>query len=111
DDRADAVAATVDAVDAAFADGARPDQVAVLARVNATLVPVQVALATRGVSIAGGVGPEFTERVGVRAALAWLRLAHATTFHAADLFEATRRPSRGVSPRAREWISEQQSLD
>ena len=72
DDSHDPVAATVAAVDAALVDGAAPCDVAVLTRVNATLAPVQIALSTAGVPITGGVGSDFVERVGVRAALAWL---------------------------------------
>ncbi len=40
----------------AIAGGARPDEVAVLARVNALLAPVQVALVAEGIPISGGVG-------------------------------------------------------
>ena len=95
----------------AIAAGAQPAQIAVLTRVNATIAPVQIALAAQGVPIATGVGSDFVERVGVRAALAWLRLALGRTLDAADLAEATRRPSRGFSPRVREWVSEQSSLE
>ena len=71
-----------------------------LTRVNATIAPVQIALANAGIPIASGVGSDFVDRVGVRAALAWLRLAIGRSLSSGDLAEATRRPSRGFSPRA-----------
>ena len=52
----------------------RPTDIAVLARVNASLAPIQVALASARVPIAGGVGLEFADRTAVRSVLAWLRL-------------------------------------
>ncbi|NNE11152.1 MAG: ATP-dependent DNA helicase UvrD2, partial [Ilumatobacter sp.] len=104
----DPVAATVLAVQAAIQAGAKPGEIAVLTRVNATLAPVQVALTAAGVGVRGGVGREFVERTAVRAALAWLRLAGSEgSFSSADLHEALRRPSRGLSPRVREWAAEQ----
>ena len=68
-----------DSVQRAIADGAPPTDIAVLARVNASLAPIQVALASSKVPIAGGVGLEFAERTAVRAVLAWLRLAAGRT--------------------------------
>jgi len=107
----DPVDASAEAVRAALADGASPGDVAVLTRVNATLAPVQVALTASGVPISGGVGAEFLDRTAVRAALAWLRLARGGGFTAADIGEALRRPSRGVSPRLRDWAGEQRDPD
>ncbi len=111
DARPDAVTATVEAVDAAFAAGAAPADVAVLARVNAVLAPVQVALVHRGVPVAGGVGTEFLDRTAVGSVLAWIRLAIAGEgpFLEADLREALRRPSRSFHPRIADWIAEQRS--
>lgn len=106
----DPVSASVDAVRSAIDGGAAPGDIAVLARVNATLVPVQVALSAAGVPISGGVGGDYVERTAVRAALAWLRLARGTGFSASDIGEALRRPSRGLSPRLRDWAGEQTDL-
>ncbi len=107
----DPVEASVEAVRAAIAVGTQSADVAVLTRVNATLVPVQVALTASGVAISGGVGAEFVERTAVRAALAWLRLARGSGFSAGDIGEALRRPSRGLSPRLRDWAAEQRDLE
>ena len=108
----DPVAATARVVHDALAAGAGPSDVVVLARVNATLVPVQVALAAAGVPVVKVAGAEFMERTSVRSALAWVRLATGSvdTFAADDLAEALRRPSRSLSPRLASWVAEQTSL-
>ncbi|MFW2336190.1 ATP-dependent DNA helicase UvrD2 [Ilumatobacter sp.] len=107
----DPVDASAGEVRDALATGADPADIAVLARVNAALVPVQVALTSSSVPISGGVGAEFLERTAVRAAMAWLRLASGARFSGADVGESLRRPSRGLSPRLRDWASEQRDLD
>lgn len=107
----DPVGASVAAVRAALDAGATPAEIAVLTRVNATLAPVQVALTSVGVPIAGGVGGEFMDRTAIRAALAWLRLASGRPFASTDLGEALRRPSRALHPRIRDWVGEQRDID
>ncbi len=107
----DPVAQSVDAVAGALARGARPADVAVLTRVNATIAPVQVALSVAGVPIAGGVGTEFVERTAIRAALAWVRLASGRPFAPDDLREALRRPSRSLHPRIADWVGEQRDTE
>lgn len=102
---ADTVAAVRDAIDV----GRPPREVVVLARVNAALAPVQVALTVAGIGVRGGVGVEFLERTAVRSVLAWLRLASGP-FRADDLREAIRRPSRPLSPRVTEWVLEQRDV-
>jgi DNA helicase-2/ATP-dependent DNA helicase PcrA len=109
----DAVGGSRRAVHDAIAAGARPDEVAVLARVNALLAPVQVALVAEGIPISGGVGLEFADRTAVRTVLAWLRLAAAGrggTFAPDDIREALRRPSRSFHPRITDWVAEQGSI-
>jgi DNA helicase-2/ATP-dependent DNA helicase PcrA len=108
----DPVAASRTAVRAALAGGAAPADVAVLTRVNATLAPVQVALAAEGIPTRGGVGIEFVDRTAIRATLAWLRLAMGGgQLDPDDIGEALRRPSRSLHPRVREWVVEQRSVD
>jgi len=111
DDRVDPVGATADAVRSWLHGGATPREVAVLSRVNALLAPVQVALASEGIPVAGGVGLEFADRTAVRAVLAWLRLAAASgnggRFRPDDIREALRRPSRSFHPRITDWVAEQ----
>ncbi len=109
-DGADPVGDAADAVRSALASGAPPSEVAVLARVNAVLAPVQVALVREGIPVTGGVGLEFCERTSVRSVLAWLRIAATDDrgrFSPADITESLRRPSRSFHPRITSWISEQ----
>ncbi len=113
DTSVDAVGATRSAVRDVLAGGAATNEVAVLARVNAVLAPVQVALASEGIPISGGVGLEFAERTAVRTVLAWLRLAVAGRGGALapdDIREALRRPSRSFHPRITDWVAEQTSV-
>ncbi|MFK7917121.1 MAG: ATP-dependent helicase [Ilumatobacter sp.] len=113
DSSVDPVGATADVVRAALASGASPADVTVLARVNAVLAPVQVALVSQGIPISGGVGVEFCDRTAVRSVLAWLRIASTGErgrFAPADIGEALRRPSRSFHPRITSWISEQGSV-
>jgi DNA helicase II / ATP-dependent DNA helicase PcrA len=107
----DPVGVTRSVVDAALAQGQLPAAVAVLTRVNSMLAPVQVALVSSGVPVAGGVGREFLQRTAVRSALAWLRLAEDSNLAASDIEEALRRPSRSLHPRITEWVTEQRSVD
>ncbi len=112
----DPVAATVSRIEAALDAGADPSEVAVLARVNAVLAPIQVALVGHGLPIDGGVGLEFAERTAIRSVLAWIRLATSgvggpTRFSTDDVREALRRPSRSFHPRINDWICEQAGID
>jgi DNA helicase-2/ATP-dependent DNA helicase PcrA len=96
----------VDAVRDALGAGAAPRDIAVLARVNARLLPVQIALSEAGVPTNLPLDTRVLERTGVRAALAWLRVgvdpSHITR---ADLAETIRRPSRRVSRNVVEMLT------
>ena len=106
------VGATAEAVRSHLDAGAEPADVVVLARVNATLAPVQVALTVAGVPVDPVPGIRaWLSRTGVRAALAWLDLAlDPHRLSAGALREAPRRPPRGLSPKLIEWMSEQRDL-
>jgi DNA helicase-2/ATP-dependent DNA helicase PcrA len=91
--------------------GTAPADVAVLARVNAVLVSIQLALRVAGVPVERALDERWLDRPGVRAALAWLRLAAAPTqLRAADVSMAARRPPRALSPKVVEWMAEQRSV-
>jgi DNA helicase-2/ATP-dependent DNA helicase PcrA len=111
---ADPDRALVDHVRALVAGGAGPGEVAVLARVNAALLPPLVFLSEAGVPVQRppGVGVHLLERSGTGAALAWLRLATAPKrgLRAADLRLALRRPPRPLHPRIADWVCEQRSV-
>ncbi|WP_419916054.1 ATP-dependent DNA helicase UvrD2 [Candidatus Poriferisodalis sp.] len=110
--RPEAAAALRETVTALLDDGVRPSDIAVLTRVNSTLLVPQIVLGEMGVAADAPLGRGFMERTGVAGALAWLKLAVAPR-HALPggaLSDAARRPPRGISPRAIEWIGEQRSL-
>ena len=94
----DAATALVDQVRAWLAEPAvAPASIAVLARVNSLLLAPHVALHDAGVPLSSVLRPEVLERTGVRAALAYLRIATAGGRPAAaDLVEILRRPTRGL---------------
>ncbi len=92
--------------------GAAPTEISVLSRVNANLVPVQVALLDAGIPVSVRDGGEFLRSSGVEAALAWLRLAvRPDRLSGADIMLAARRPGRGIQPKVREWMGEQSSAE
>ncbi|MBO0732335.1 MAG: UvrD-helicase domain-containing protein, partial [Acidimicrobiaceae bacterium] len=78
--------------------GFSPPSVAVLARVNALLLAPHVALVSAGVPVQSQLRADILERTGLRAALAWLRIAVAPSVQSRDLVEVLRRPSRGLPP-------------
>ncbi|MYA86777.1 MAG: ATP-dependent DNA helicase UvrD2 [Acidimicrobiaceae bacterium] len=104
--------AVVERVRTLMAAGADARDIAVLARVNSTLLAPQILLSEAGIDCMTPVGPWFLERTGVAAALAWLRLATtgAARLPADALATAARRPPRSISPRVVEWIAEQHNV-
>ena len=109
---ADGGAAVVERVRNLVGDGAEAKDIAVLTRVNSTLLAPQILLSEAGIDCMAPVGPWFLERTGVAAALAWLRLATcgSAQLPAGALATAARRPPRGISPRVIEWIAEQRNV-
>ena len=104
--------AVVERVRTLMEAGVDARDIAVLARVNSTLLAPQILLSEAGIDCMTPVGPWFLERTGVAAALAWLRLATSGTARlpAAALAIAARRPPRGISPRVVDWIAEQRNV-
>ncbi len=94
---ADLARLAVERVAARLADGAAPTEVAVLARVNSTLLPVQVALTDAGVAHTAPLDTTVLGRTGVRTALAYLRLGlDLERIRRDDLFDTINRPARKV---------------
>ena len=104
--------AVVENVRALMGAGAEARDIAVLTRVNSTLLAPQILLSEAGIDCMAPVGPWFLERTGVASMLAWLRLATSATSRlpADALAMAARRPPRGISPRVIEWIAEQHNV-
>ncbi len=79
--------------------GAQPNEIAVLARVRSALLPAQLLFGEAGVPTNAPLGAEVLERTGVKASLAWIRLAlgaNADALAGSDLALAVRRPSRAL---------------
>ncbi|MDQ2651216.1 MAG: ATP-dependent DNA helicase UvrD2 [Actinomycetota bacterium] len=89
-----------------------PDHVAVLARVQSLLLAPHVALAEAGVAVDSILDESVLGRLGVRAALAYLRIAVAPDeIDGRDLAEVHRRPSRGLPQWAVKWLDRCRSID
>ena len=79
--------------------GVDPGAMAVLARVNAALLAVQVACGELGVPCTTPLGPQVLRRTGIRTALAYLRIgADPGRIRRDDVRDTIRRPSRGIAP-------------
>ena len=109
---ADGGLAVVEHVRALMGAGAEARDIAVLTRVNSTLLAPQIMLSEAGIDCMTPVGPWFLERTGVASMLAWLQLATSATARlpADALAMAARRPPRGISPRVVDWIAEQHNV-
>ena len=105
-------AACADRVAELVGAGAAPEEIAVLSRVNVTLLGPQLELAHRRIPVEATVGPSLFDRTGVAAALAWLRLAATggTGFDGRDIEATARRPPRGIRPLFVDWMSDHASL-
>ena len=86
--------------------GVEAGDIAVLTRVRSLLLAPHVALAAAGVPVSSILEPDVLDRVGLRAALAYLRIAVTpTAVRGADLVEVHRRPSRALPPWIDKWLS------
>ena len=75
-----------------------PPDIAVLARVNSVLLPIQVLLTEAGIPCTRAVGPEVLSRTGSAAALAYLRMGlRPDAIDRADVASTVRRPSRKIA--------------
>jgi DNA helicase II / ATP-dependent DNA helicase PcrA len=93
----DLAIAAADRVAELIERGAVPSSIAVLARVNSSLLPVRIALAERGLPFDSLLTASILERTLLRATLAWIRVAlDPGAMTRSDLFEIIRRPGRGI---------------
>jgi DNA helicase-2/ATP-dependent DNA helicase PcrA len=88
------------------AGGVDPADIAVLARVNSALLPVQVACMESGVPCSTPLSAGVLQRTGIRTAFAYLRIG-ADPEHIAreDIIETIRRPSRGIAPKVVDMLT------
>jgi DNA helicase-2/ATP-dependent DNA helicase PcrA len=98
--------ATVEMVRQWIDAGVALSDIAVLTRVNSSLLPVQLLLDEANIPYRAAVGPWILERAGTAAALAYLRIAaDPTRITRADLRATVRRPSRKISPKAIDMLA------
>ncbi len=93
-----------------IASGVGPEDIAVLARVNAALLPVQVACSESGLPCTAPLGAAVLARTGIRAALAYLRIgSDPGRIDVADVRDTIRRPSRGIAPMVADMVTKGRS--
>ena len=79
--------------------GGGPTDIAVLARVNSALLPVQVACLESDVPCTTPLGTQVLARTGIRTAFAYLRIgSDPGAIRREDIRDTVRRPSRGIAP-------------
>ena len=89
-----------------------PADVAVLTRVGSSLLGPHVALAEAGVPVSSILHVDVLTRTGLRAALAYLRIAaEPDRIRPEDLEEVHRRPSRGLPRWIDKWLGRCRSIE
>ena len=89
-----------------LAAGVAPSDIAMLSRVNSSLIPLKAALVERGITTSDLLGPASLDRTAVRALFAWMRVTlRPDEMRRSDLLAAIRRPGRGLTRLARELIT------
>jgi DNA helicase II / ATP-dependent DNA helicase PcrA len=98
--------AAVEVVQEWAKEGVTYDDMAVLTRVNSSLLAVQVLLTEAGIPCRAAVGPWILERAGTAAILAYLRMAaDPDRISRADVRATVRRPSRRISPKVIDMLA------
>jgi DNA helicase II / ATP-dependent DNA helicase PcrA len=104
----------VDVVRAWLAEDGAADarDIAVLTRVGSLLLAPHVALVEAGVPVASILRPDVLTRTGLRAALAYLRIAaDPDRIDPRDLVDVYRRPSRGLPNWIERWLGRCRTID
>ena len=90
--------------------GVDPADIAVLARVNSALLPVQVACMEAGIPCATPLGAGVLGRTGMRTAFAYLRIgSDPGHIRREDVRDTIRRPSRGIAPMVVDMVTKRSS--
>jgi DNA helicase-2/ATP-dependent DNA helicase PcrA len=96
----------VDTIAAWRDGGVQPQDIAVLARVNSALLPVQVACLEAGVPCSTPLTVGVLQRTGIRTAFAYLRIGtNPDSISREDVLETIRRPSRGIAPKVVDMLT------
>ena len=99
--------AAVEAISSWRSGGVDVQEIAVLSRVNSSLLPVQIALTEASIPCTAALGPAVLKRTGIRTALAYLRMGQAPgEIRREDLVQTIRRPSRGIAPNVVAMLTE-----
>ena len=99
-----------DIVAAWRAAGIDASDIAVLARVNSALLPVQVVCSEAGVPCNAPLGTAVLRRTGIRTAFAYLRIGvEPDSIRREDIVETIRRPSRGIAPMVVDMLTRSRS--
>jgi len=100
----------VEVIGAWRADGVDPADIAVLARVNSALLPVQVACLESDVPCTTPLGTQVLARTGIRTAFAYLRIGgDPGAIRREDVRDTVRRPSRGIAPMVVDMMTKQRT--
>jgi DNA helicase-2/ATP-dependent DNA helicase PcrA len=86
--------------------GIAPRDIAVLARVNSSLIPVKAALVEAGIPTDDVMDARTLQRTTLRALFAWLRIGmRPERIRRRDVLEAIRRPARGLTTVTRDLLT------
>jgi DNA helicase-2/ATP-dependent DNA helicase PcrA len=97
----------VAAISAWRAGGVQLQEIAVLSRVNSSLLPVQVVLSEAGIPSNAPLSAKVLQRTGIRTALAYLRMGLTPdALRREDVVQTIRRPSRGIAPNVTAMLTE-----
>ena len=106
DDGAGLAVAAADRIAKWLALGVAPAEIAVLSRVNSSLIPVKAALVERGIPTSDLLDGRSLQRTTLRALFAWLRIGlRPERISRQDALEAVRRPARGLTTVARDLLT------
>jgi len=97
-------------IEAWRAAGVDPADIAVLARVNSALLPVQVACQESDVPCTTPLTTQVLSRTGMRTAFAYLRIgSDPGAIRREDIRDTVRRPSRGIAPMVVDMLTKQRT--
>ena len=104
---ADALATSAVSTIASWISRAVPlEEIAVLSRVNSTLLPIQLALTEAGIPCTAPLDGRALDRTGIRTALAYLRMGLGPeALRREDVLQTIRRPSRGIARNVAEMVT------
>ncbi len=105
-DGTELAAQAAERIDGWIQTGVAPNEIAVLTRVNSSLIPVKAALVERSIATADLLDARSLQRTTLRALFAWLRIGlRPERISRQDALDAIRRPARGLTTVARDLLT------